>query len=724
MADKKIVGIDFTNREVRIAQIAYGRGLPKLERYAVGPIPDGVFSGGRLVEPGRLSETIKELLRGYRFNAKRAVLGISGRYGVTRMVVLPKMTAAQTRDAINLQLNQYVPFPPADSLYDFKVLRELKEEEQPSQEVLLVATRRSSIQPLLRVMKGAGLHLIGIKITTLASFTLFEDIYMDSEQAVAFVDVRDSVTDISFVADNYFRLSRSIEFGLITLTERIRTKMGLSYMEAVDHLYRNKVDLMESYRPSDMDTAEEGTIAPPPSDVPEGIRDPAELDKQLGLVRGDETAEKAVRDAVLRSMGQFVNELMRSIRYFESQSKRRARVGRIVMFGYIGGMDGLSEYLAEQTGLEVTVVTEFPGVESVLDPADEQEIRGREAMLVVPIGLAVEGAKKKKIDLNLVPRETMYRRKSFNALKFAIVIVVILAAILANIYIQRDQEYNEFKDQEQELVRQIASIQDLYDRSQEFQTYISQIEGKLTGVVTLAGAQPPWPVIMDELGRVMRESAWIDSMHWDAQGATWEIHGWAFSTEELQKLLVNMYHSQILVMPTPGDIEPQNLDFDEGVLGQRFGGRGYGSGFGFGTEPPSSPPDYGDEQGSTWDAGQYDGIPGMENQGSSRPRPEPMYKLPEGGGGGLRDIEWYFRGYQYFYPVFYEFTFNGTINPAVMLSGGELFGELADLIGAGGAGTGGGMTQAGGGGGSIGFGGQDGSSGGAAGGDDGGEGDI
>ena len=417
MAEKKIIGIDFTNREVRISQISYGRGLPRLERFAVGPIPEGVFSGGRLVEPGRLSDTIKELLRGYRFTAKRAVLGISGRYGVTRMIVLPKMTAAQTRDAINLQLNQYVPFPPADSIYDFKVLRELKEEEQPSQEVLLVATRRSSIQPLFRVMKSAGLHLIGIKITTLASFTLFEDIYMDSEQAVAFVDVRDSVTDISFVADNYFRLSRSIEFGLVTLTERIRTKLGLSYNEAVDHLYRNRVDLMESYRATGDETAEEGTMTPPPSDIPEGAKDPAELDKQLGLVKGDEGAEKQIRDAVLRSIGQFVNELMRSIRYFESQSKKRARVGRIVMFGYIGGLEGLSEYLSEQTGLECTVVTDFPGVESALDPADEQEIRGREAMLVVPIGLAVEGAKRKRIDLNLIPRETMYRRKSFNAMK-------------------------------------------------------------------------------------------------------------------------------------------------------------------------------------------------------------------------------------------------------------------------------------------------------------------
>ncbi len=677
MADKKVVGIDFTNREIRLTQVAYGRGLPRVERFAIGPIPDGVFTGGRLVEPGRLAESIKDLLRGYRFTAKRAVLGVSGRYGVTRMITLPKMTAAQTRDAINLQLNQYVPFPPADSLYDFKVLREVKEGEQPSQEILLVATRRSSIQPLLRVMKSAGLNLIGIKISTLASFSLFEDIYLDSEQATAFVDVRDTVTDISFVADNYFKLSRSVEFGLTNLTERTRTKLGLNYDEAVDHMYQNKVDLMESYRPSTMDTAEEGVVEPPPDLEKDGGKDPAELDRQLGLVKGDESAEKAIRDAVLRSMGQFVNELMRSIRYFESQSKRRSRVGRVIMFGYIGGLDGLAEYLAEQTGLDITVVKDLPGVESQLDPADEQELKGREAVLVVPIGLAVEGVKKKRIDLNLIPREAVFRRKSFNALKFAVVVVILLAAILANIYIQRDQEYRSFKEDEAAIQADIASIQNLYDESQDFKQHIATIEGKLKGVMTLAAMQPPWPVIMDELGRIMRNAAFITEMHWDANGSTWEIAGGCFGTKEIQMLTVNFWHSDILKMVEAAEIETEGLDSDAGHLGGGFGSRTGGGGFGFEAIEPD-PSDLQDDLNIPFDELVLrDEI--ADSQGI--PRPEPMYKLPEAG-GAWRDIEWYFQGHQYIPRLFYTFKWSGTVDPAVMFSGKDLFGpELGDLVG-------------------------------------------
>jgi type IV pilus assembly protein PilM len=669
MAEKKLVGIDFTNREIRIAQVSVGHGAPRLERFALGAIPDGVFSGGRLAEPARLSEAIRDLLRGYRFTCRKAILGISGRYGVTRMITLPRMTASQTRDAINLQLNQYVPFPPGDTIYDFKVLREIKEEDQPSQEILLVATRRSSIQPLMKVMKQAGLSLVGVKITTLASFGLFEDLYLDNEQAVAFVDVRDTVTDISFVAENYFRLSRSIEFGLVNLVDRLRQKMGLSHEEAVEHFYRNKVDLMESYRPGPS-TAEEGVVQTGPADA--GPKDATELDRQLGLAKSEDSIEKQVRDAVLRGMSQFVNELMRSIRYFESQQKRRSRVGRVVLFGYIGGLVGLAEYLAEQTALEVTVVSEVPGVELALDDAEARELKGREAVIVVPAGLAVEGVKRKRIDLNLIPREAVYRRKSTNALKFAAVIVVILIAVLLNIYIKLNASLSDFKAKETDLVRQIAVVQPYYTKSQDFKGYNATMENKLKAVVTLAAGQVPWPVIQDELGRCMRNAAFIDEMHWDANGATWEIHGYCYGTEEIQRLLVNLWHSDILDLVEAPDLKTEAMTSTDEPLGRYFGGSSGAGGFGFSAGPQSGP-----------DAGAAP-PPGVPGDSSMESMPGPMYKLPEGGQGDWT-IEWYFQGHEFTYPLYWEFKIGGTVNPAVMTKGKDLFGPLSDLAGGGGA---------------------------------------
>jgi len=379
-------------------------------------------------------------------------------------------------------------------------------------------------------------------------------------------------------------------------------------------------------------------------------------------------------------MGQFVNELMRSIRYFESQQKRRSRVGRVVIFGYVCGLTGLAEYLAEQTALNVTVVTEVPGVEVMLDDAEQRELKGREAVLVVPAGLAAEGIKRKRIDLNLMPRETMYRRKSFNALKFGVVIVILLAAVLAGLYIQREKELQQFKEKEAALTKDINIVKPYYDKSTQFKGYNQTVETKLKGVVSLAAGQPPWPVIMDELGRVMRNKAWIDEMHWDANGATWEIHGFCIGTDEMQMLLVNFWHSDILKEPNAEDVTSKEEKKKEGKLGNDFGNSGGGGSFGFSAEPPS--PGEISMPGSTDRRGMTGQLPGG-NAPAGKKVPIPMYKVPEGGERDLYPIEWFFQFREFTFPATWEFKIKGKINPAVMMSGKDLFGELSDLVSGG-----------------------------------------
>ncbi len=59
MAEKKIIGLDFTNNEVRMVQMTGKGKSTSLDRYAVGPIPAGVFQGGRVVETARFADVIK-----------------------------------------------------------------------------------------------------------------------------------------------------------------------------------------------------------------------------------------------------------------------------------------------------------------------------------------------------------------------------------------------------------------------------------------------------------------------------------------------------------------------------------------------------------------------------------------------------------------------------------------------------------------------------------------
>src|SRR5690606_37211729 len=67
----------------------------------------------------------------------------------------------------------------------------------------------------------------------------------------------------------------------------------------------------------------------------------------------DPTEDNRLREALLSVFSGFVSELIRSIRYYESQAQRTERVGKMLLFGSGAIFPNLAKYLEDQTGLEV-----------------------------------------------------------------------------------------------------------------------------------------------------------------------------------------------------------------------------------------------------------------------------------------------------------------------------------------------------------------------------------
>src|SRR5258708_1974754 len=106
------IGIDLTSNELRCVSISKRGKEVTLEAFAIGEISSSVFAAGRVAEPGVLGARIREILADNGISPRRAIISLSGKAAITRIIELPKMAAAQTRQAISLQINQYVPFPP------------------------------------------------------------------------------------------------------------------------------------------------------------------------------------------------------------------------------------------------------------------------------------------------------------------------------------------------------------------------------------------------------------------------------------------------------------------------------------------------------------------------------------------------------------------------------------------------------------------------------------
>lgn len=535
LSRKLDIGLDITSNEIRCVALTRKGKEIALERFAVGEISSSVFAAGRVAEPVELGARIKEILRESGVNPRRVIISLSGKAAITRIIELPKMGAAQTRQAISLQINQYVPFPPGDTVYDYKLLPTREGGNPAMQEVLLVATRATTVESLIATSRAAGLETDGIKITSLASWNLLEASMGTYNQGVGIIDMRDTVTDLAFFLNGNFRLSRPVELGFNTIMAKVAQLLGVTPGEAEEYLKTDPVDMT----------------------IPEDEIDPTE--------------DNRMREAMLSVFSSFISELIRSIRYYESQAQRSERVGRLVLFGNIRFFPNLEKYIEDQTGLEVQLfnlgsLLQFrQGVYS-LDFLEEMGSK-----LVVASGLCLEHTKKRR-ELNLMP--PAFYTKAINAtiVKFALLLFFILGALGYWGFSERVQEVKVTTANLGELTEEKTRLQpdaDLFDR------YKSEIQSQMNRynqIFNLIKSQRVWPVIMDELGNRTNDQVLVISVDFEASSNSLEMEGFSLHRVDYLQFAINIDKSPFFTNTTISERE------SESGSGAGSGGSGAGGG--------------------------------------------------------------------------------------------------------------------------------------------------
>jgi len=497
------IGLDLTSNELRCVALSKRGKEITLERFAVGEIPSSVFAAGRVAEPAELGARIRALLGEQGISCRRAYISLSGKAAITRIIELPKMGAAQTRTAISLQINQYVPFPPGDTVYDYKVLPPREGANASMQEVLLVATRSSTVASLIQTLQSAGIEADGIKITSLAAWNLIEIGLVGYSQAVGIIDIRDTVTDLCFFLGGTFRLSRPVELGYESILGKVAQLLGVTRSEAEEYLKAEPVDLT----------------------IPEDEIDPTE--------------DNRMREALLSVFSSFVSDLIRSIRYYESQAQRSERVGKLLLFGNIQLFPNLAKYLEDQTGLEVSalnlssLVLYRQGVYS-LDFLNQNASK-----LPVAAGLAMEPFKKKK-ELNLMPAHYYVRSINATIVKFALLLFVILAVFGWSYYNKQVKEVDKLQKQSDKLTAEANQLRGPADQFDQVKTEIQQQLPRYHQVFNLFKQQRVWPKIMDELGNRTNDRVWLEDVDFEASTNTIKMHGWGVDRVDIIQFAINL----------------------------------------------------------------------------------------------------------------------------------------------------------------------------------------
>jgi type IV pilus assembly protein PilM len=172
------VGLDIDDRF--LAAVVVSGGV--IQRAASTDLPEGLVHDGEVVDPAGLAEAIKRFVSDHKL-PKRVRLGVSNQQIVVRMIELPPIEDPKERDvAVRFQAAEAIAMPLDEAILDYQLIERGSVAAGGERErIVVVAARKSMIEPLLEASRAAGLKVEGIDLDAFALVRTLTTARVDSE---------------------------------------------------------------------------------------------------------------------------------------------------------------------------------------------------------------------------------------------------------------------------------------------------------------------------------------------------------------------------------------------------------------------------------------------------------------------------------------------------------------------------------------------------------------
>jgi type IV pilus assembly protein PilM len=234
---RQLLGLDITTSSIKLIELAMSGGQYRVESYAAEPTPPNAMNEKTLVDPQAVGDAIRRAVKRSGARTREAAIAISGDAAITKVIQMPRGLRESDLEAqVEMQADQYIPFPMDEVSYDFEVLGP-SEKDGESIDVLLVASRSENVEQRRAAAAAAGLSA---RIVDVEAFALENACRLMTHQmpdggidhSVAVADFGASSTTFSVLRNLKVVYTRDFAFGGQQLTEEIMRTYGLSLEEA------------------------------------------------------------------------------------------------------------------------------------------------------------------------------------------------------------------------------------------------------------------------------------------------------------------------------------------------------------------------------------------------------------------------------------------------------------------------------------------------------------
>ena len=339
--DNLVVGVDIGSHAVKVCQLKRTDKGYSVVSCGSAVLPEGAVDDGTLVEPEIVAAAISNVFSNLKIKNKKVGISISGYSVIVKKVNLAAMDEDKLEEHIAAEAEQYIPFDIEDVYLDFQKLKSHKESIDRV-DVMLVAAKKDVVDDYLTMLEGLGLQPVLVDVDGFALENTYE--YSNPGAAnVALVDIGASKMNINILSNGLSVVARDIVVGSRQLTEQIQAALDLEFEEA------EAIKLGQS---------------------------PAGDNQQL------------VEDIFSSTCTQWVLEIKKAIDLYQANNPK-APLSKLILSGGGSKVLGLTEFLANETGLEVELFNPFASMSSSKRKIDPEYINSIGPEMAIATGIAI-----------------------------------------------------------------------------------------------------------------------------------------------------------------------------------------------------------------------------------------------------------------------------------------------------------------------------------------------
>lgn len=345
-----LVGLDISSTAIKLIELSQTTGASaspiRVDNYAVEPLPPNAVVEKKIAEVTAVGETIHKAVMRAGTKAKNAAAAVSGSAVITKIISMSAtLSDAEMEAQIQLEADQYIPYPLEEVNIDFDVLGPSDSGENMV-DVLLAASRQENVDDRVAALEIGGLTATIVDVEAYAmesacALLLGERDDDGSEKTVAVADIGATTTTLHVMHDGQTVYTREQNFGGLQLIEEVQRRYGMARDQALKQVIEG--GLPENYATE--------VLSP-------------------------------FRDALSQQIG-------RALQFFYSASTFN-RVDQIILAGGSASIRSIDALVEER--LNVSTVIANPFTHMTLSPKVDAAALNRDApALMIAAGLALRG---------------------------------------------------------------------------------------------------------------------------------------------------------------------------------------------------------------------------------------------------------------------------------------------------------------------------------------------